>query len=159
MMNKMMKMMFVGMMMLTSTAVFAEEENVTSEVDTTYIKLDENLEPINYVNWTKEDLVAAVGELETILETDAFQLYSAGEYTYKIEGGLVTSMAIQIEDTNNDKVIYNKILNALAKSNSVKDTHNTGGNYYQYANFQVQFDDFEGYEKLTFSVIPFDMAE
>jgi hypothetical protein len=159
MMNKMMKMMFVGMMMLTSTAVFAEEENVTSEVDTTYIKLDENLEPINYVNWTKEDLVAAVGELETILETDAFQLYSAGDYTYKIEGGLVTSMAIQIEDTNNDKVIYNKILNALAKSNSVKDTHNTGGNYYQYANFQVQFDDFEGYEKLTFSVIPFDMAE
>jgi hypothetical protein len=158
-MNKMMKMMFVGMMMLTSTAVFAEEENVTSEVDTTYIKLDENLEPINYVNWTKEDLVAAVGELETILETDAFQLYSAGDYTYKIEGGLVTSMAIQIEDTNNDKVIYNKILNALAKSKSVKDSHNTGGNYYQYANFQVQFDDFEGYEKLTFSVIPFDMAE
>ena len=159
MMNKMMKMMFVGMMMLTSTAVFAEEENVTSEVDTTYIKLDENLEPINYVNWTKDDLIAAVGELETILETDEFQLYSAGDYTYKIEGGLVTSMAIQIEDTNNDKVIYNKILNALAKSNSVKDTHNTGGNYYQYANFQVQFDDFEGYEKLTFSVIPFDMAE
>ena len=159
MMNKMMKMMFVGMMMLTSTAVFAEEENVTSEVDTTYIKLDENLEPINYVNWTKEDLVAAVGELETILETDAFELYSAGDYTYKIEGGLVTSMAIQIEDTNNDKVIYNKILNALAKSKSVKDSHNTGGNYYQYANFQVQFDDFEGYEKLTFSVIPFDMAE
>ena len=158
-MNKMMKMMFVGMMMLTSTAVFAEEENVTSEVDTTYIKLDENLEPINYVNWTKEDLVAAVGELETILETDTFQLYSAGDYTYKIEGGLVTSMAIQIEDTNNDKVIYNKILNALAKSKSVKDSHNTGGNYYQYANFQVQFDDFEGYEKLTFSVIPFDMAE
>ena len=111
-MNKMMKMMFVGMMMLTSTAIFAEEENVTSEVDTTYIKLDENLEPINYVNWTKEDLVAAVGELETILETDEFQLYSAGDYTYKIEGGLVTSMAIQIEDTNNDKVIYNKILNA-----------------------------------------------
>ena len=158
-MNKMMKMMFVGMMMLTSTAVFAEEENVTSEVDTTYIKLDENLEPINYVNWTKDDLIAAVGELETILETDEFQLYSAGDYTYKIERGLVTSMAIQIEDANNDKIIYNKILNALAKSNSVKDTHNTGGNYYQYANFQVQFDDFEGYEKLTFSVIPFDMAE
>ena len=159
MMNKMMKMMFVGMMMLTSTAVFAEEENVTSEVDTTYIKLDENLEPINYVNWTKDDLIAAVGELETILETDEFQLYSAGDYTYKIERGLVTSMAIQIEDTNNDKVIYNKIRNALAKSKSVKDSHNTGGNYYQYANFQVQFDDFEGYEKLTFSVIPFDMAE
>ena len=156
MMNTTKKLLVVGMMMLTSTALFAEDNNVTSEVDTTYIKLDENLEPINYVNWTKEDLEAAVGELETILETDAFQLYSAGDYTYKIEGGLVTSMAIQIEDANNDKVIYNKILNALAKSNSIKDTHNTGGNYYQYANFQVQFDDFEGYEKLTFSVIPFD---
>ena len=159
MMNTTKKLLVVGMMMLTCTAMFAEDNNVTSEVDTTYIKLDENLEPINYVNWTKEDLEAAVGELETILETDAFQLYSAGDYTYKIEGGLVTSMAIQIEDANNDKVIYNKILNALAKSKSIKDTHNTGGNYYQYANFQVQFDDFEGYEKLTFSVIPFDMAE
>jgi len=158
-MNKMMKMMLFGMLMLTSTAAVAAEENVTSEVDTTYIKLDENLEPINYVNYTKEDLVAAVGELEPILETEAFQLYAAGDYTYKIEGGIVTSMAIQIEDANNDKIIYNKILNALAKSNPVKDTHNTGGNYYQYANFQVQFDDFEGYEKLTFSVIPFDTAE
>ena len=47
----------------------------------------------------------------------------------------------------------------LLRANSIKDTHNTGGNYYQYANFQVQFDDFEGYEKLTFSVIPSDMAE
>jgi hypothetical protein len=122
-------------------------------VDTTYIKLDENMEPINYVNATKEELEAAVGELETILETDNFQLYAAGDYTYKIENGVVTSMAIQIADDNNDKVIYNKILNALAKSNSIKDTHNTGGNYYQYANFQVQFDDFEGYEKLTFSAI------
>ena len=154
MMNTTKKLLLVGMLMLTSTTLFAEETQVTNEVDTTYIKLDENLEPINYVNWTKDDLEAAVGELETILETDAFQLYAAGDYTYKIEGGLVTSMAIQIEDANNDKVVYNKILNALAKSNSVKDTHNTGGNYYQYANFQVQFDDFEGYEKLTFSVIP-----
>ena len=68
-------------------------------------------------------------------------------------------MAIQIADDSNDKMIYNKILNALAQSKSIKDTHNTGGNYYQYANFQVQFDDFEGYEKLTFSVIPVDMAE
>ena len=148
------KMMLAGMMMLTCTAVFAEETQVTDECDTIYIKLDEKREPINYVNWAKEDLEAAVGELETILETDAFQLYSAGDYTYKIENGMVTSMAIQIEDEKNDKVIYNKILNALAKSNSVKDTHNTGGNNYQYATFQVQFDDFEGYEKLTFSVIP-----
>lgn len=142
-----------------ATMTYAEETNVTNECDTTYIKLDENLEPINYVNWSKEDLENEVGELETILETDAFQLYAAGEYTYKIENGYVTSMAIQIEDEKNDKVIYNQILNTLAKSNSIKDTHNTGGNYYQYENFQVQFDDFEGYEKLTFSVIPFDLAQ
>lgn len=147
-------MMLMGVMMLVgATVMYAEETNVTSEVDTTYIKLDENMEPINFVNATKEELEAAVGELETILETDNFQLYAAGDYTYKIENGYVTSMAIQIADDNNDKVIYNKILNALAKSNSIKDTHNTGGNYYQYANFQVQFDDYEGYEKLTFSAI------
>ena len=148
------KMILMGMMMLVgATTLYAEENNVTNEVDTTYIKLDENMEPINYVNSTKEELEAAVGELETILETDDFQLYAAGDYTYKVENGVVTSMAIQIADDNNDKVIYNKILNALAKSNSIKDTHNTGGNYYLYANFQVQFDDFEGYEKLTFSTI------
>ena len=148
------KMMLMGVMMLVSaTAMYAEETNVTNEVDTTYIKLDENLEPINFVNSTKEELEAAVGELETILETDNFQLYAAGDYTYKIENGVVTSMAIQIADDNNDKKVYNQILNALAKSKSIKDTHNTGGNFYLYANFQVQFDDFEGYEKLTFSAI------
>ena len=139
------KMIFIGMLLLTGTAaISAEENNVTSEVDTVYIKLDANLEPINFVNSTKEELEAAVGELETILETETFQLYAAGDYTYKIENGYVTSMAIQIADDNNDKIVYNKILNALAKSNPIKDTHNTGGNYYQYANFQVQFDDFEG---------------
>ena len=148
------KMMLMGMMMLLSaTAMYAEETNVTNEVDTTYIKLDENMEPINFINSTKEELEAAVGELETILETDNFQLYAAGDYTYKIENGVVTSMAIQIADDNNDKKVYNQILNALAKSKSIKDTHNTGGNFYLYANFQVQFDDFEGYEKLTFSAI------
>ena len=148
------KMILMGMMMLMgATTLYAEENNVTNEVDTTYIKLDENMEPINYVNSTKEELEAAVGELETILETDDFQLYAAGDYTYKVENGVVTSMAIQIADDNNDKVIYNKILNALAKSNSIKDTHTPGGDYYLYANFQVQFDDFEGYEKLTFSTI------
>ena len=105
------------------------------------------------MNLSYDELVEKVGELETILETDNFQLYAAGDYTYKIEDGFVTSMAIQIADDKNDKIIYNQILNALAKSKSVKDVHNTGGNYYQYANFQVQFDDFEGYEKLTFSVI------
>ena len=68
MMNTMMKSLLVGAMMLTCTVVFAEETNVTNDCDTTYIKLDANLEPINYVNWAKEDLEAAVGELETILE-------------------------------------------------------------------------------------------
>jgi hypothetical protein len=159
-MKAMKKMILVSMMLLTGTNMMsAEETNVTNEVDTTYIKLDANLEPINYVNSTFEDLQSAVGELETILETDDFQLYASGDYTYKVENGYVTSMAIQIADDNNDKIIYNKILNALAKSNSIKDTHNTGGNYYQYANFQIQFDDFEGYEKLTFSVIPSDLSE
>ena len=148
------KMMLMGMMMLVgATAMYAEETNVNNDVDTTYIKLDETMEPINFVNSTKEELEAAVGELETILETENFQLYASGDYTYKIENGVVTSMAIQIADDNNDKKVYNQILNALAKSKSLKDTHNTGGNYYQYANFQVQFDDFEGYEKLTFSAI------
>ena len=132
---------------------YAEENQVTSECDTTYVKLDENRVPITHVNLTYDELVEKVGELETILETDDFQLYAAGDYTYKIENGIVTSMAIQIPDDKNDKVVYNQILNALAKSNSLKDTHNTGGNYYQYANFQIQFDDFEGYEKLTFSVL------
>ena len=132
---------------------YAEENQVTNECDTTYIKLDENRVPITHVNLTYDELVEKVGELETILETDDFQLYAAGDYTYKVEGGIVTSMAIQIPDDKNDKVVYNQILNALAKSNSLKDTHNTGGNNYQYANFQIQFDDFEGYEKLTFSVL------
>ena len=132
---------------------YAEENQFTNECDTTYIKLDENRVPITHVNLTYDELVEKVGELETILETDDFQLYAAGDYTYKVEGGIVTSMAIQIPDDKNDKVVYNQILNALAKSNSLKDTHNTGGNYYQYANFQIQFDDFEGYEKLTFSVL------
>lgn len=135
---------------------YAEENQVTNECDTTYIKLDENRVPITHVNLTYDELVEKVGELETILETDDFQLYAAGDYTYKIEGGVVTSMAIQIPDDNNDKVVYNQILNTLAKSNSLKDTHNTGGNYYQYANFQIQFDDFEGYEKLTFSALTMD---
>ena len=132
---------------------YAEEAQVTSEVDTTYIKLDENRVPITHVNLSYDELVEKVGELETILETDDFQLYAAGDYTSKIVNGIVYSMAIQIPDDNNDKVVYNQILNALAKSNSLKDTHNTGGNNYQYADFQIQFDDFEGYEKLTFSVI------
>ena len=148
-------MVLMGMMLLVGTLSMNAAENVAGkeDVDTTYIKLDENREPINHVNLTYDELVEKVGELETILETENFQLYAAGDYTYKIEGGVVTSMAIQIADEKNDKVIYNQILNALAKSNSIEDTHNTGGNRYVYANFQIQFDDFEGYEKLTFSAL------
>jgi hypothetical protein len=154
-MKKMKKMLLAGAMFFLGTVTLNATENVSNpeDIDTTYIKLDENLEPINHVHLTKEELEAKVGELETILETENFQLYAAGDYTYKIEGGLVTSMAIQIPDDKNDKIVYNQILNALAKSKSIKDTHNTGGNYYLYADFQIQFDDFEGYEKLTFSVI------
>ena len=154
-MKKMKKMVLAGGLFFLSTMPLNATENVAgpNDVDTTYIKLDENREPINHVNLTLDELKAKVGELETILETENFQLYAAGDYTYKIEGGVVTSMAIQIPDDNNDKVVYNQILNALANSNPIKDTHNTGGNYYLYSSFQVQFDDFEGYEKLTFSVI------
>lgn len=156
-MKAMKRILFASIMLFGGmTTVSAEEIN---EIDTTYIKLDANLEPINFVNSTFEDLQAAVGELETILETENFQLYASGDYTYKVENGYVTSMAVQIADDKNDKIVYNQILNALAKSKPIKDTHNTGGNYYQYANFQVQFDDFEGYEKLTFSVIPDDVDE
>ena len=140
-------------LMMGPIVSYAEENQVTSECDTTYIKLDENRVPITHVNLTYDELVEKVGELETILETDDFQLYAVGDYTYKVVDGIVISMAIQIPDDNNDKVVYNQILNTLAKSNSLKDTHNTGGNNYQYANFQIQFDVFEGYEKLTFSVL------
>jgi hypothetical protein len=140
-------------LMMGPIVSYAEENQITSECDTTYIKLDENRVPITHVNLTYDELVEKVGELETILETDDFQLYAVGDYTYKVVDGIVISMAIQIPDDNNDKVVYNQILNTLAKSNSLKDTHNTGGNNYQYANFQIQFDDFEGYEKLTFSVL------
>jgi len=153
-MKEMKKFLLVALMMVIGTTMtYAEGTQVTNDCDTTYIKLDANLEPINHVNLTYDELVAKVGELETILETDDFQLYAAGDYTYKVVNGIVTSMAIQIADDNNDKVVYNQILNALSKSKSIKDTHNTGGNYYLYAKFQVQFDDFEGYEKLTFSAL------
>ena len=155
-MKEMRKLVLSGLLLLLGTLTLNASENAadgSEAVDTTYIKLDDNREPINYVNLTKEELEAKVGELETILETDNFQLYAAGDYTYKIVNGVVTSMAIQIPDDNNDKVVYNQILNALAKSNSIEDTHNTGGNHYRYTNFQIQFDDFEGYEKLTFMAL------
>ncbi len=154
-MKNMKKTVLVGMMFFLGTFTMNAAINVagSDDIDTTYIKLDENREPINHVNLTLDELKEKVGELETVLETENFQLYACGDYTYKIEDGIVTSMAIQIPDDNNDKVVYNQILNALAKSNAINSTHNTGGNHYQYANFQIQFDDFEGYEKLTFSAI------
>jgi hypothetical protein len=125
-----------------------------NESDTLYIKINAQQEPINYVNSTIDELKAGVGELETILETDDFQLYQGGEYTFKVVDGVVVSQSIQIEDTNDSKVVYNQILNALQKTKFIKDTHNTGGNNFQYTNFQVQFDDFQGYSKLTYSVLP-----
>jgi hypothetical protein len=154
-MKEMKKLVLGGLFFLLGTLTLTAADGSVSpeDIDTTYIKLDANCEPINHVNLSYDELVAKVGELETILETENFQLYAAGDYTYKIENGLVTSMAIQIPDEKNDKKVYNQILNALAKSKFVRDTHNTGGNYYLYGNFQLQFDDFEGYEKLTFSVI------
>ena len=130
-MKEMKRLVLAGMFLLLCTLTLNASENSDGKeaVDTTYINLDDIREPINHVNLTKEELEAKVGELETILETENFQLYAAGDYTYKIVNGVVTSMAIQIPDDN------------------------TGGNYYLYANFQIQFDDFEGYEKLTFSAI------
>ncbi|MBR1688886.1 MAG: hypothetical protein IJ710_10250 [Prevotella sp.] len=134
-------------------ATFANAQEV-AEVDNQYIQLDANQEPINKVNLTLEDLQAQVGELEPILETDAFQLYAAGDYTYRVQDGVVVSETVQIADDADDNVVYNRILNALAKSKPIRDTHNTGGNFYQYANFQLQFDDFKGYTKLTFQALP-----
>ena len=108
-MKDMKKLVLAGMLFLVGTLTLNATENAADKeaVDTTYIKLDENREPINHVNLTKEELEAKVGELETILETENFQLYAAGDYTYKIVDGIVTSMAIQIPDDNNDKVVYN----------------------------------------------------
>ena len=74
------KMIFMVMMFLVGSLSLNAAENVASkdDVDTTYIKLDENREPINHVNLTYDELVKKVGELETILETENFQLYAAG---------------------------------------------------------------------------------
>ena len=132
-----------------------DAKNDANAIDTKYIQLDAATgEPINHVGLSLKALKKKVGELETILETENFQLYAAGDYTYKLEDGVVVSQTIQIADEKDDKIVYNQILNALAKSKSIKDTHNTGGNFYQYANFQIQFDDFQGYEKLTFQANP-----
>ena len=51
-------------------------------------------------------------------------------------------------------MLYKKILSDLQKTKFIKDSHNSGGNNFMYSDFQIQFDDFQGYQKLTYSVIP-----
>ena len=155
---KMKKVFVLGVFALLGAMNMNAQCLVTEEIDTTYIKLDANQLPINYINLTKADLQEKVGELETIFENEEFGLYSVGDYTFKIEGDRVVSQSINIADRSEEKIVYNQILNALSKSNSLKDTHNTGGNLYEYADFQIVFDDFDGYEKLTFQAIPEEVA-
>lgn len=156
-MKKMKKLVFVGLMMLGTVTVNAQDETKSNNI----IKVDEQQVPVCYVNKTIDELRQEVGELETILETENFQLYQAGDYTYKVENYVVVSQSIQFEDTKDDKVLYNKVLADLQKTKFIRDTHNTGANNFLYTDFQVQFDDFQGYQKLTYSVIPadFDLTE
>lgn len=151
------KLVFVGLMMLGTVTVNAQDEAKGDNI----IKVDEQQVPVCYVNKTIDELRQEVGELETILETENFQLYQAGDYTYKVENYVVVSQSIQFEDTKDDKVLYNKVLADLQKTKFIRDTHNTGANNFLYTDFQVQFDDFQGYQKLTYSVIPadFDLTE
>ena len=156
-MKKMKKLVFVGLMMLGTVTVNAQDEAKGDNI----IKVDEQQVPVCYVNKTIDELRQEVDELETILETENFQLYQAGDYTYKVENYVVVSQSIQFEDTKDDKVLYNKVLADLQKTKFIRDTHNTGANNFLYTDFQVQFDDFQGYQKLTYSVIPadFDLTE
>lgn len=156
-MKKMKKLVFVGLMMLGTVTVNAQDEVKSDNI----IKVDEQQVPVCYVNKTIDELRQEVGELETILETENFQLYQAGDYTYKVENYVVVSQSIQFEDTKDDKVLYNKVLADLQKTKFIRDTHNTGANNFLYTDFQIQFDDFQGYQKLTYSVIPadFDLTE
>lgn len=160
-MKKIIKAMMLSGMMLASTTISAEETQVSKILsdETPIITLDADMVPITFVNKTIDELKAGVGELETILETENFQLYQAGDFSYKVVDGIVVSQSIQIEDSSEEKLVYNKILNQLAQSKFIKDTHNTGGNNYQYADFQIQFDDFLGYEKLTFTSLMMAEAE
>ena len=152
---KTMKMIALAGMLLFGAMNVNAQENCCSQANN-IIKVDANMVPMNYVNKTYDELKEGFSELEAILETDNFQLYQAGDYSFKVENGVVVSQSIQFEDANDDKVLYKKILEQLQKTKFIKDTHNTGGNNYQYADFQIQFDDFQGYQKLTYSVIPAD---
>lgn len=147
--------MAVGMIMLSGIcANAAVQDSIAGKKDVITVNKDQV--PVCYINKTIDELRKGEGELETILETENFQLYQAGEYSYKIVNGIVVSQSIQFEDPKDDKVLYNKILSALQKTKFIKDTHNTGGNNFLYTDFQVQFDDFQGYQKLTYSVISSD---
>ena len=64
-MKEMKKMILAGVLLLMGTITLNATENNAGgkeAIDTTYIKLDENREPINHVNLTKEELEAKVGE-------------------------------------------------------------------------------------------------
>lgn len=149
--------MFLGITLLCGAlTVNAQEVAVTNGEANAYIQMDANQQPVTNVNLTLDELTAKVGELDAILENEDFQLYAAGDYTYRVENGVVVSQAIQIADADDTKKTYNEILAALNKTHALKQTHNTGGNFYQYADFRVQFDDFQGYSKLTFSANPTD---
>ena len=149
---KTMKMIVVAGLMMLGTITASAQDATNDNV----IKTDDQQVPICYVNKTIDELREGVGELETVLETENFQLYQAGDYTFKVENDIVVSQSIQFEDAKDDKVLYNKILSDLQKTKFIRDTHNSGANNFLYTDFQVQFDDFQGYQKLTFSVIPAD---
>ena len=148
---KTVKMIVLAAMMMLGTVTAAAQDGADNKE---VIKIDDQQVPVCYVNKTLDQLREGVGELETILETENFQLYQAGDYSFKVQNDRVVSQRIQFEDPKDEKVLYNKILSVLQKTKFVKDTHNTGGNNYQYADFQIQFDDFQGYQKLTYSVLP-----
>lgn len=139
-----------GLMMLGTINASAQDTTQSKEI----IQIDEQQVPVRYVNKTVDELRAAFTDLETILETDNFQLYQAGDYSFKVEKGQVVSQSIQFEDPKDEKVLYKKILSDLQKTKFIKDSHNSGGNNFMYSDFQIQFDDFQGYQKLTYSVIP-----
>ena len=149
---KTMKMIVVAGLMMLGTITASAQDATNDNV----IKTDDQQVPICYVNKTIDELREGVGELETVLETENFQLYQSGDYTFKVENDIVVSQSIQFEDAKDDKVLYNKILSDLQKTKFIRDTHNSGANNFLYTDFQVQFDDFQGYQKLTFSVIPAD---
>ena len=146
-----------GLMMLGTVSVNAQDATQNNDI----IKINDKQVPVCYVNKTIDELRECVGELETILEAENFQLYQSGDYSFKVENGYVVSQSIQFDDPKDEKKLYNKVLSDLQKTKFIRDTHNTGANNFLYTDFQVQFDDFQGYQKLTYSVIPvdFDLTE